>query len=258
MMQADIKYAKSGPVHIAYQVVGEGPIDLLYVPGFTSHIGYAWEFPPLARFLRRLAGFSRLIWLDKRGTGLSDRVDIASLEQRMDDVRAVLEAAGSERSVLFGQSEGGPMCALFAATYPERTTALIMYATFARRLRAPDYPWAPTEAERLRYCDDIEQYWGQESRLVSASRSGTDDPHFRRWYANYERFSASPGAAVAIVKMNSAIDVRHILPTIRIPTLILHRSGDRAVRSEEGRYIASQIPGARYVERICLPGRGVR
>jgi pimeloyl-ACP methyl ester carboxylesterase len=250
-MQAEIKYAKSGAVHIAYQVVGEGPIDLVYVPGFTSHIGYAWEFPPFARFLRRLASFSRLIWFDKRGTGLSDRVEIASLEQRMDDVRAVMEAADSKRSVLFGQSEGGPMCALFAATYPERTSALIMYATFARRLWAHDYPWAPTAVERQHHCEEIEAYWGQESRLVSAWLPSASDPHFRKWYANYERFSASPGAAVAIVQMNSAIDVRHVLPAIRVPTLVLHRTGDGAVRAEEGRYIASQIADARYVE---LPG----
>ncbi len=170
-MQPEVKYAKSGTVHIAYQVVGTGPIDLIYVPGFTSHIGYAWEFPPLARFLKGLASFSRLIWFDKRGTGLSDRVEVASLEQRMDDVRAVMEAAGSERATLFGDSEGGPMCALFAATYPERTTALVMYATFARRLWTSDYPWAPTTEQRQRYCEEIERYWGQESHVVSVDLS---------------------------------------------------------------------------------------
>ena len=132
-MQADIKYAKSGPVHIAYQVVGEGPIDLVYVPGFTSHIGYAWEFPPFARFLQRLAGFSRLIWFDKRGTGLSDRVDIASLEQRMDDVRVVMDAAGSERAALVGASEGGPMSVLFASTHPTRVDGLVLCGSYARR-----------------------------------------------------------------------------------------------------------------------------
>jgi len=253
MQQPETRYAKSGEVHIAYQVIGEGPIDLVYVPGFTSHIGYAWEFPPFARFLRRLAAFSRLIWFDKRGTGLSDRVDIASLEQRMDDVRAVMEAVGSERAVLFGQSEGGPMCALFAATYPARTAALIMFATFARRAWAPDYPWARTEAQRQQRCAEIESKWGQESALVSVSSlpSLVGDPHFRQWYANYERFSASPGAALAIFLMNSAIDIRHILPAIRVPTLILHRSEDRSVHVEEGRYLAGRIPGAKFVE---LPG----
>lgn len=248
-MPGETKYAKSGEVHIGYQVVGDGPTDLVYVPGFTSHIGYAWEFPPFARFLRRLASFSRLIWFDKRGTGLSDRVAVADLEQRMDDVRAVMEAASSKRAVLFGQSEGGPMCALFAATYPERTSGLVMYATFARRLLAPDYPWAPTLADRQHYYEEIERFWGQESRLVSASLpTVAGDPYFRRWFANYERFSASPGAAIAIAQMNTEIDIRHILPAIRVPTLVLHRTGDPRVQVAEGRYIATQIPDARYVE----------
>lgn len=248
-MSPETKYAKSGEVHIAYQVIGDGPIDLVYVPGFTSHIGYAWEFPPFARFLRRLASFSRLIWFDKRGTGLSDRVAVATLEQRMDDVRAVMEAAASKGAVLFGQSEGGPMCALFAATYPERTCGLVMYATFARRLWAPDYPWAPTLADREHYYEEVERFWGQESHLVSAFLpTVAEDPYFRRWFANYERFSASPGAAVAIARMNTDIDIRHILPVIRVPTLVLHRTADPRVRVAEGRYIASQIPGARCVE----------
>jgi pimeloyl-ACP methyl ester carboxylesterase len=251
-MQPETRYAKNGDIHIAYQVIGKGSVDLVYVPGFTSHIGYAWEFAPYARFLLRLAGFSRLIWFDKRGTGLSDRVAIATLEERMDDVRAVMEAAGSERAVLFGQSEGGPMCALFAATYPERTAGLIMYATFARRLWAADYPWAPTASERQRYCDEMERSWGRESDLISVSLpSVAGDGQVRAWYASYERFSASPGAAVAVLRMNSEIDVRHILPAIRVPTLVLHRTGDRDVRVEEGRYIAGQIPHARFVE---LPG----
>jgi len=250
-MQPETKYALSGDVHIAYQIVGDGPTDLVYVPGFTSHIGYAWELPLFARFLERLGTFSRLIWFDKRGTGLSDRVTIATLEQRMDDVRAVMDAAGSERAVLFGQSEGGPMCVLFAATYPERTVGLILYATFARRSWAPDYPWAPTLEDRQRHCEAIEQRWGQESGLdlnALSLPSVARDPYYRRWLANYERFSASPGAAIAVVRMNTEIDVRHVLPTIHVPTLVLHRRSDQTVRVEDGRYLASKIQAARFVE----------
>ena len=238
-------------MHIAYQIVGNGPTDLVYVPGFTSHIGYAWELPLFARFLERLGTFSRLIWFDKRGTGLSDRVTIATLEQRMDDVRAVMDAAGSKRAVLFGQSEGGPMCVLFSATYPERTVGLILYATFARRSWAPDYPWAPTLEDRQRHCEAIEQRWGQESGLdlnALSLPSVARDPYYRRWFANYERFSASPGAAIAVVRMNTEIDVRHVLPTIRVPTLVLHRRSDQTVRVEDGRYLASKIRAARFVE----------
>jgi class 3 adenylate cyclase len=250
MNKPQTRYAKSGDVHIAYQIIGDGPVDLIYVPGFISHIGYAWEQPSYARFLRRLGSFSRLIWFDKRGTGLSDRVGIAPLEQRMDDVRAVMDAAGSNRAVLLGESEGGPMSMLFAASYPDRTVGLILYATFARRVWAPDYPWAATAEEREAYCQHVERDWGNEDAgdLLTTLPSVAGDPRYRKWFSEYERFSASPGAAAAIARMNSEIDVRLVLPVINVPTIVLHRTGDLDVNIEDGRYLASHIRGARLVE----------
>ncbi len=247
-----VHYARSGEVNIAYQVLGSGPIDLLFVMGWVSHLEYSWNEPSFARFLRRLASFSRLILFDKRGTGLSDRVGhLPTLEERMDDVRAVLNAVGSRRAVLLGVSEGGPMCALFAATYPEKTEALIMVGTYARRLRAPDYPWAPTQEEREAFCREILERWGGPVGIEARAPSMAGDRAFRDWWAAYLRMGASPAAAVALTRMNAEIDVRHVLPTIQVPTLVLHRAGDRCLRVEEGRYIASLIAGARFVE---LPG----
>jgi len=247
-----VQYARSEGVNIAYQVLGSGPVDLVFVMGWVSHLEYSWNEPSFARFLRRLAGFSRLILFDKRGTGLSDRIaDLPSLEERMDDVRAVLNAAGSRRAVLLGVSEGGPMCSLFAATYPEQTEALIMIGTYARRLRAADYPWAPTHEEREAFCRDILEHWGGPVGIETRAPSLAADPEFREWWAAYLRMGASPAAAVALTRMNAQIDVRHVLPTIRVPTLVLHRAGDRCLLVEEGRYVASLIPGARFVE---LPG----
>jgi pimeloyl-ACP methyl ester carboxylesterase/DNA-binding winged helix-turn-helix (wHTH) protein/class 3 adenylate cyclase len=247
-----VQYARSGDVNIAYQVLGSGPIDLVFVMGWVSHLEYFWNEPSFARFLRRLAGFSRLILFDKRGTGLSDRIaDLPSLEERMEDVRAVMNAAGSRRAVLLGVSEGGPMCSLFAATYPDQTEALIMIGTYARRLRAADYPWAPTHEEREAFCRDILEHWGGPVGIETRAPSVAADPEFREWWAAYLRMGASPAAAVALTRMNAQIDVRHVLPTIRVPTLVLHRTGDRCLLVEEGRYVASLIPGARFVE---LPG----
>jgi pimeloyl-ACP methyl ester carboxylesterase/DNA-binding winged helix-turn-helix (wHTH) protein len=247
-----VQYARSGDVNIAYQVLGSGPVDLVFVMGWVSHLEYSWNEASFARFLRRLAGFSRLILFDKRGTGLSDRVaDLPSLEERMEDVRAVLSAAGSRRAVLLGVSEGGPMCSLFAATYPEQTEALIMIGTYARRLRAPDYPWAPTHEEREAFCRDILEHWGGPVGIETRAPSLAADPAFREWWAAYLRMGASPSAAVALTRMNAQIDVRHVLPTIRVPTLVLHRAGDRCLLVEEGRYVAGLIPSARFVE---LPG----
>jgi pimeloyl-ACP methyl ester carboxylesterase/DNA-binding winged helix-turn-helix (wHTH) protein len=247
-----VRYARSGDVNIAYQVLGSGPVDLVFVMGWVSHLEYFWKEPSFARFLQRLAGFSRLILFDKRGTGLSDRItDLPSLEERIDDVRAVLTAAGSRRAVLLGVSEGGPMCSLFAATYPDQTEALIMIGTYARRLRADDYPWAPTHEEREAFCRDIVEHWGGAVGIEARAPSVAADPAFREWWAAYLRMGASPAAAVALTRMNAQIDVRHVLPTIRVPTLVLHRTGDRCLLVEEGRYVASLIPGARFVE---LPG----
>jgi pimeloyl-ACP methyl ester carboxylesterase/DNA-binding winged helix-turn-helix (wHTH) protein len=249
---SSIHYARSGDVNIAYQVLGSGPIDLVFVMGWVSHLEYYWKEPSFARFLERLATYSRLILFDKRGTGLSDRVThLPTLEERMDDVRAVLDAVGSRRTALLGVSEGGPMCSLFAATYPDMTEALVMIGTYARRLRAPDYPWAPTVEQREAFCDEILERWGGPVGIKDRAPSRSDDPAFREWWAAYLRMGASPAAAVALTRMNADIDVRHILPTIRVPTLVLHRSGDRCLRVQEGKYVAGLIPGARFVE---LPG----
>ncbi|MBI2466358.1 MAG: alpha/beta fold hydrolase [Candidatus Rokubacteria bacterium] len=252
MKPPETRYAKSGDVHIAYQVCGAGPLDLVFVPGYVSHLEAHWEYPPVARFLERLTSFARLIMFDKRGTGMSDRASqIFTLEQRMDDVRAVMDAVGSERAALVGVSEGGPMSILFAATYPERTSALVMYGAFARLSWAPDNPFGRTDQEweaRLRL---IEHDWGRPMGIDWWAPSAAHDPRFTEWWTSYMRLAASPGAALAVVQMNREIDVRHGLPTIRVPTLVLHRAGDRIVRVELGRQIAERIPGARYVE---LPG----
>ena len=251
-MRHKTKYAKSGDLSIAYQVVGHGPSDLVFVMGWVSHIEMFWTEPHLAGFLERLASFSRLIVFDKRGTGLSDRpAHLPTLEERMDDVRAVMDAVGSERAALFGVSEGGPMCALFAATYPERTTALVIDGGYARSVWAPDYPWAKTVEQRERYFAYMEAHWGGDVLLEARAPSLAHDPQFREWWSTYLRMSASPGAAVAFSRMNWQIDIRHVLPTIRVPTLVLHREGDQAVYVGNGRYLAEHIPGAEYVE---IPG----
>jgi class 3 adenylate cyclase/dienelactone hydrolase len=247
---APVRYARSGGVNIAYQVTGGGPFDLVLVHGWFSHVELDWEHPDVARWFDRLGSFSRLIRFDKRGTGLSDRaVGLPDLETRMDDVRAVMDAAGSEQAALFGYSEGGPMSALFAATYPQRTRALVLYGSYAKRIRSDDYPWAPTWEERLRYADEIEATWGDD---VDASTMipGADE-EMAAWFARRGRASLSPAAAKALILMNSHVDVRDVLPTIQAPTLVLHRTGDLDSAVDEGRYIASRIPGARFVE---LPG----
>jgi class 3 adenylate cyclase len=248
----ETRYARSGDVNIAYQVVGEGPFDLVYVPGWISNIELMWEEPNHARLLRRLTSFSRLILFDKRGTGLSDPVPVdrlPTLEQRMDDLRAVMEAAGSGHAAIFGSSEGGLMSVLFAATYPERTRALVAGAIYAKRLWSPDYPWAPKPDAREAEIEAIERAWGGEMDISTLAPSADDA--FKRRAVAYLRRSASPGAAVALLRMNTQIDVRDVLPTVQVPTLILHRVGDRDVRVEEARWIATQIPGAKLVE---LPG----
>ena len=248
-------YARSGDVNIAYQVIGDAPLDLVFVMGWVSHLEYFWREPSFARFLLRLASFARLILFDKRGTGLSDRVpinELPTLEQRMDDVRAVMDAVGSERAALCGVSEGGPMCSLFAATYPEKTVALVMIGTYAKRIRDDDYPWAPTPEHRQEFFDEIRENWGGPVGLEERAPSVAGDPEFRQWWATYLRMGASPGAALALTQMNAEIDVRPILPSIRVPTLVIHRKEDQCLKVDEGRYVAERIPGARYVE---LPGR---
>jgi pimeloyl-ACP methyl ester carboxylesterase len=247
-------YARSGDVNIAYQVIGDAPLDLVFVMGWISHLEYFWSEPSFARFLRRLASFARVILFDKRGTGLSDRVpthQLPTLEQRMDDVRAVMDAVGSARAVLCGVSEGGPMCSLFAATYPEKTIALVMIGSYARRLAGDGYPWGPTLAERELFFAEIRTHWGGPVGLAERAPSKAHDPHFREWWSAYLRHGASPNAALALTKMNTEIDIRKVLPSVRVPTLVLHRTGDTCLRVEEGRYLAEHIPGARFVE---LPG----
>jgi pimeloyl-ACP methyl ester carboxylesterase len=246
-------YAKSGDINVAYQVLGDGPIDLVYVPGWVTHLEYGWEEPSLARFYRKLASFSRLILFDKRGTGMSDQSStFPTLEQRMDDVRAVMEAVHSERAVIFGMSEGGNMAMLFAATYPERTIALITFGAFAKRIYDPEYPWAPTPEQRQKFYDALENDWGGPIGIDDLAPSMAHDERLRNWWATYQRRSASPRAALELAKHNTAIDVRHVLPAIRVPTLVLHRTDDRDANVEEGRYIASRIPNAKFVE---LPGQ---
>jgi pimeloyl-ACP methyl ester carboxylesterase len=248
----DVHYARSGDVNIAYQVIGGGPIDLVFVMGWVTHLEYFWAEPSFARFLTRLASFSRLILIDKRGTGLSDRVpELPTLEQRIDDLRAVLEDVRSDQAALVGVSEGGPMCALFAATYPEKTRALVMIGTYAKRIWDPEYPWAPTREQREAFYQQIREGWGGPIGLEDRAPSVCADPAFRAWWSTYLRMGASPGAALALTRMNAEIDIRDILPSIRVPTLVLHRTHDRCLRVDEGRYVAGRIPGARFVE---LPG----
>jgi len=243
-----VRYAKSGDVNIAYEVTGSGPFDLVVVSGFVSHLDKEWEHPDVARFIERLSSFARLIRFDKRGTGLSDRgVGLPDLETRMDDVRAVMDAAGSEEAALFGYSEGGPMATLFAATYPERTRALALYGTYAKRMNPDeDYPWAATWEERQQYAAEIESGWGVDFDFDRMAPSV--DASFVRWAGEYFRAAASPAAARDLILMNSQIDVRDVLPTIQAPTIVLHRTGDVDARVDEGRYIAERIPGARFVE----------
>jgi pimeloyl-ACP methyl ester carboxylesterase/DNA-binding winged helix-turn-helix (wHTH) protein len=247
-------YARSGDVNIAYQVIGDAPLDLVFVMGWVSHMEYFWREPSFARFLLRLASFSRLILFDKRGTGLSDRVPInqlPTLEQRMDDVRAVMDAVGSERAALCGVSEGGPMCSLFAATYPEKTLALVMIGTYAKRIRDAEYPWGPTAEQREQFFEVMRKQWGGPVGIDERAPSVAGDPQFRDWWATYLRMGASPGAAVALTQMNAEIDVRNVLPSIRVPSLVIHRTEDQCLKVEEGRFVAERIPGAKFVE---LPG----
>jgi pimeloyl-ACP methyl ester carboxylesterase len=248
----ETRYTRSGDVNIAYHVVGDAPRDLVLVPGWLSNIEVFWEDPAVARFLERLASFSRLILFDKRGTGLSDRVaEMPDLETRMDDVRAVMDAAGSERAALCGYSEGGPMCALFAATYPARASALVMLGSYARLKPSPDHPWGRPSGAQEAWNEACEREWGGplgiDIRLPSLAR----DERVRRWWARFLRLSASPAAVLALNRMNYEIDIRHVLPVVRVPTLIVHSAEDRTVDVRAGRYLAEHIPGARYVE---LPG----
>ena len=246
-MRPQTRYASSGDISIAYQVLGSGPFDLVLVHGWVSHLDMQWEEPHLAAFLSRLASFARLIILDKRGTGLSDRValtELPTLEQRMDDLRAVMDAADSEKATLFGISEGGAMCLLFAATYPRRVRSVLTFGSYAKRIRTADYPWAPTREERETAYADIPHTWGTTRGMETVFSSMIGDPAFDEWLGAYFRAAASPASAVALLRMNSEADIRAILPTVRVPALIMNRIEDGDVRAEEARYISSRIPGA--------------
>ena len=253
-MIPETRYARSGDASIAYQTIGEGPVDLVYVPGWVSNVDAMWDEPSYARFLARLASFARLIVFDKRGTGLSDPVPIErlpTLEERMDDVRAVMDAVGSGRAALLGHSEGGNMSVLFSATYPERTTALVLVGCYAKRIQSPDYPWAPEREARMREIEQTELTWGSPDVGAWLAPSRAGDEAFAAAMGRYLRQSASPSAAAALLRMNTEIDVRDVLPAVRVPTLLIYRTHDVDVNVEEGRWIASRIPDARFVE---LPG----
>jgi class 3 adenylate cyclase len=250
-MPPETRYARSGDVSIAYQVVGEGPFDVVFVPPMLSHVELGWDVPNGRAFLEGVSSFARLIHFDKRGTGMSDRVSgVPSLETRMDDVRAVMDAAGAERAAVIGWSEGVAMSALFAATYPERAWALVLYGANARELRAPDYPWGPTEAEALREIEETRRASERPTFAEELARSGmpTAGDEEVAALARMIRQSGSPGAFEAMLRMNIQIDVRRVLPAITVPTLVLHNTGDRWVELECGRDFASRIPGADFVE----------
>ena len=242
------RYAKSGDVHVAYQVFGEGPLNLVIAPFFVSNIEVWWDSPDAARWLLRLASFARVAVFDKRGTGMSDRVtELPGLEQRIDDVRAVMDAVDMEQAALLGMSEGGSMMALFAATYPERCSALVLYGSFARFSS-----WLPTEEALVGFLGYIDQAWGSGGTVSFVAPSLANDPAAQQWQARFERLGASPAAATALMRMNSQIDISDIVPNIRVPTLVIHRKDDAGINVEGGRYLAEHIPGARYIE---LPGK---
>ena len=247
-MEAETKYARSGDVYIAYRVFGEGPRDIILIPGTVSHVELFWDLPANQYILKRLASFARVIVFDKRGQGLSDRVAEQTLEERTGDVLAVLDAIGSERASIYGWSEGGAMSLMFAATYPERTAALVLVGSYASM---HEEPWALPPHVFEQALGRIERRWGQGVLVMLNAPSRVDDQAFVKWWAQLERAAATPGAIVSLVRANYEIDVRHILPTISAPTLIFHRVDDSMVPARAGQYLAEHIPGARYVE---LPG----
>ncbi len=247
MNSPETRYARSGNVHIAYQIVGDGPFDIVFVQGFLSNLEVQWEDPGLSHMFNRLGAFARVIIFDKRGSGLSDRVtDMPDLETRMDDVRAVMDAAGSAQAALIGGSEGGPMSILFAATYPQRTRALVLYGAYAHF-----HSWVLSAQQVEAFVASAEDNWGTGSSLASFAPNMVSNERFRAWWARFERLGTSPAGAIALARMNALIDVRDVLPSVRVPTLVLHRDRDPRVRLAAGRYLAAHIAGAKYVE---IPG----
>lgn len=241
------RYTKSGDVHIAYQVFGGGPVDLVFAPPFVSHVENYWDEPDFARWLHRLGSYARVAMFDKRGTGMSDRInELPGLDQRMDDVRAVMDAVGMDRAALLGVSEGGPLTGFFAATHPDRCRALVLYGSFARFAS-----WLPTAEALEAFLAYIDRDWGSGKSLGMFAPSRQSDPAFQNWWGRFERLGASPAAAIALMRMNSQIDITDIVSTIRVPTLVIHRTNDVTINVEGGRFLAEHIPGARYVE---VPG----
>jgi class 3 adenylate cyclase len=246
-MQPETQYARSGDVHIAYQAFGDGPINLVMVPGFVSNVENYWDEPDFARFLTRVASYARVVTFDKRGTGMSDRVaELPGLDQRMDDLRAVMDAAGMAQAALLGISEGAPLSILFAATYPARCRALVLYGSFSRF----SY-WFPSDEALATFFDYVETSWGSGGSIQKFAPSRAGDAAFQRWWGRNERLGASPAAVKALMRMNSQIEIGGILPAVRVPTLVLHRTGDKTVSIEGGRDVAARIPGAQLVE---VPG----
>jgi pimeloyl-ACP methyl ester carboxylesterase len=243
------RYAKSGNVHIAYQVVGDGPTDLIYVEGALTHLDVTWELPAYRHFCERLASFSRLIRFDKRGMGLSDHVQIGTLEERMDDIRAVMDAVGSEQAILLGVSEGGPLSLLFAATYPERTRALVLCGAEIKERTTDDWPWGENTPEGFEQSmRGLADHWGEGRGIFYIAPSVAGDKQWREWWGRLCVQAASPGTAEVFMRMAFDIDVRHVLPAISVPTLIIHRTEDRICDVHNARYMAEHIAGARYLE----------
>lgn len=254
-MVSEVRYARSGDINIAYRVAGEGPFDVVFSPGATSHAEMAWEVPSLRAMFSEIASFARLIHFDKRGTGMSDPADAGTpLEVRMDDVRAVMDAAGSERAAVFGVSEGAPLGALFAATYPDRCWALVLQGGEPRTLKAHDYPWGIPEDEYLEMLESAPARMREPKRFETRAREAcptcTDEEIVA--LARYFRLGGTPAARIALGRMNMSIDIRHVLPAIRVPTLVMHHAEDPWAPVEAGRYMAQHIPGAAYIE---MPGK---
>jgi class 3 adenylate cyclase/alpha-beta hydrolase superfamily lysophospholipase len=249
-MEPSTRYAHSPDgVSIAFQVHGDGPLDLVFVPGFVSHVELIWEEPAIARFLRRLASFSRLVVFDKRGQGLSDRLGRPpTLEQSMDDLGAVMDAAGLERAAIFGISEGGPMSMLFAATYPDRVSSIVLYGTYARMLKAPGFPEGVREERFDEWTALVREQWGRAVGVDLWAPSEQGNPEFERWWARLLRQGTSPSGAIELMSLYREIDIRAALPALGVPALVIHRRDDRLIPARQGRYLADRIPGARYVE----------
>jgi pimeloyl-ACP methyl ester carboxylesterase len=248
-MEPETRYALSGDVRVAYQVVGDGPRDLVLAPGFVSNLELAWEHQPYERFMRRLASFARVIVFDKRGSGLSDPVgEAATLEERVDDIRAVMDAAGAERADVFGWSEGAAIAAVFGASRPDRVSALVLYGSFARGTPAEGYPWAVApDGWELWLQEDEDEWWGQGFSLMTFAPSRFEDEALVRWWGRFERQSMSPRMARGVIRLDMELDIRDVLPSVRLPTLVIHRTDD-ILPVEGARWLAEQIPDARFVE----------